>query len=126
MAQIVFANRPAKRAQYSYRPTSSSTNTTEFTGIVAPQQTVVITSLPFEIGKFLSFENRGETNLQFDLSTDTVTLTDNIAEVAGGTTINQSMEWLFAEGTNGTLVNVLAHNPSDTETASYLVNINIE
>ncbi|WP_157821986.1 hypothetical protein [Tenacibaculum sp. Bg11-29] len=53
------------------------------------------------------------------------TLEGNMVELEGGAINNQAMEWLLAEGVNGTNVNVLVHNPSENETASYLVSTDI-
>lgn len=63
--------------------------------------------------------------LQFDLSMNETTLEGNMVELEGGAINNQAMEWLLAEGVNGTNVNVLVHNPSENETASYLVSTDI-
>jgi len=126
LAQLVFVSQPAKRAQYSYRSGSGSSKLTDFVGNVAPNETKVITSLPFEVGNYISFENRGVVPLQFDLSTNETTLEGNMVELEGGTTNSQAMEWLLADGINGTSVNILVHNPSENETGSYWVSNNIE
>ncbi|CAL2082633.1 conserved protein of unknown function [Tenacibaculum sp. 190524A02b] len=125
-AQLIFANQPAKRAQYSYRPISSSATVTEFVGIVAPDETVVITNMSFETGKYISFENRGAATLQFDLSTDTTTLEGNMVELESGAMMSQPMDWLLSDVNNGTSINILAYNTSETEQGSYWVNINVD
>lgn len=125
LAQLVFNDQPAKRSQYSYRWSSGNNKLSDFVGNVAPNETKVITSLPFMAGTYISFENRGVVPLQFDLSMNETTLEGNMVELEGGAINNQAMEWLLAEGVNGTNVNVLVHNPSENETASYLVSTDI-
>ncbi|MGG8497171.1 hypothetical protein ACQY1Q_12200 [Tenacibaculum sp. TC6] len=125
IAQLVFANEPAKRAQYTYRPTTSSTTVTDFVGQVAPNETKVITSISYNKDHFIGFENRGETILQFDISTDEVTLEGNMVELESGAINNQPMEWLLADVTNGTKVNILVYNPSTTSTGSYWVSTDV-
>lgn len=124
-AQLVFANEPAKRAQYSYRPTTGSSSITDFVGQVAPNETKVITQVSYDKESFIGFENRGETTLQFDISTDEVTLNGNMVELESGAINNQPMEWLLADVTNGTKVNILAYNPSTTSTGSYWVSTDV-
>lgn len=125
-AQIVFYNQSAKRGQYVYRPTGSSTESDNYSGTVAEAETKVITSLSFEADRFISFENRGLVPLQFDLSTDTTTLVGELVEIGGGAVVNEQMSNLIEDIAEGTTINLLIRNLSPTESGSYWVSINKE
>lgn len=125
-AQLVFAEQPAKRSQYSYRPATESNTAKDYSGSLAPQQTLVIASIDFEAERYISFENKGIPPIQFDLSLDQSTLEGNIVELESGATSNQPMSWLINDVAEGTKVNLLVHNPSASETANYWASINLE
>lgn len=125
-AQIVFHNQAAKRAQYVYRAGSSSAESDNYSGTVLANETKIITSLQYEAGRFMSFENRGLVPLQFDISTDNSTLSGELVEIGGGATVNVQMSTLIEDISEGTEVNLLVRNLSTTEEGSYWVSVNRE
>lgn len=125
-AQIVFYNQPAKRAQYVYKASTGTSESDNYSGTVAANETKVIANLVFEANRFISFENRGLVPLQFDLSTDTTTLEGEVVEIGGGAVVNQQMGSLIEGVTEGTTLNLLVRNLSATEEGNYWVSVNNE
>ena len=125
-AQIVYNEQPAKRSQYTYRPTTGSNESTEYTGTVAAAQTTVIATLTYRATRFISFENRGLVPLQFDLSLDNNTLEGNLIDLGGGANVSQQMDWLIDGVEEDTEVQLLVRNLSDTQEGSYWVSVNME
>lgn len=124
-AQIVFKDQPAKQSQYTYRSVSNA-ESDHYTGTVQANEIKTITTLVYESGKFISFENKGTVPLQFDLSIDSTTLEGELVELGGGATVHQQMSSLIEGIAEGTEVNILVRNLSTTEQGSYWVSVNNE
>jgi hypothetical protein len=130
-AQVVFVDSPARRGIYTFNPSGSSSNNQVFTGIVAPNEYKTIHVMPYQPDTFISFENNGTVPLLFDLAkenaaNDANAFTGNVLDLGGGAVVTHNMEWLNSDLEENGSCKIVVHNPSETETGIYELNVNVE